>query len=256
MNIRILGAHNCESRDTKCISILIDDRLVIDAGGLTSSLSIPEQQKLRAILLTHQHYDHIRDIPMIALNLYRQGSHIQVYATPDVRANIETNFLDGKLYPKFHEVPKESPTLSFNPIALYDFQRIEGYGILAVPVQHDGTTVGYQVSNADGKAMFYTADTGPGLIDCWKYVSPQLLIIEVTVSNNYRKFATNTGHLTPSLVNEELSKFRELKGYLPQIVAVHMDPVLEREIREELAVVAKALNTPITIAHEGMQINL
>lgn len=256
MNIRILGAHNCESRNTKCISILIDDRLVIDAGGLTSSLSIAEQQKLGAILLTHPHYDHIRDIPMIALNLYRQGSNIRVYATPDVRANIETNFLDGKLYPKFHEVPEGRPTVSFNPIVLYDSQRIEGYGILAVPVHHNGNTVGYQVSNAGGKAMFYTADTGPGLIDCWKYVSPQLLITEVTVSNNYKKFAANTGHLTPSLLNEELIKFRELKGYLPQIVAVHMDPVLERKIREELAVVAEALNVPIAVAYEGMQISL
>jgi hypothetical protein len=199
---------------------------------------------------------HIRDIPMIALNLYRQGSRIRVYATPDVSANIETNFLDGKLYPKFHEMPEERPTVSFNPIVLYDSQSIEGYGILAVPVPHNGGTVGYQVSNGDGKAMFYTADTGPGLIDCWEYVSPQLLITEVTLSNNYKEFATNTGHLTPGLLNEELIKFRELKGYLPQIVAVHMDPAQEKEIREELAVVAEALNVPVAVAYEGMQISL
>jgi ribonuclease BN (tRNA processing enzyme) len=256
MNIRILGAHSCESKNMKCISILVDDRLVIDAGGLTSSLSISEQQKLEAILLTHPHYDHIRDIPMIAINLYRQGSHIQVYAAPDVRDFIETKFLDGKLYPKFHEVPEESPTVSFNPIAPYDSQRINGYSVLAVPVHHIGSTVGYQVSNADGKTIFYTADTGPGLVDCWEHVSPDLIIAEVTVSNNYRKFAINTGHLTPSLLKEELIKFRELKGYLPQVVVVHMDPVLEKEIREEIAVVAEALDLPITVAYEGMQISL
>ena len=252
MDIRILGAHNCESQATKCICILIDDRLVIDAGGLTSSLSISEQQKLGAILLTHQHYDHIRDIPMIALNLYQQGSNIQVYAAPDVRATIEASILNGKLYPKFQEMPKAKPTVSFNPITPYDSERVEGYDILAIPVNHNGFTVGYQVSNAEGKAMFYTADTGPGLTDCWKYVSPQLLIIDVTVSNNYEKFATNAGHLTPGLLYEELIKFRELKGYLPQIVAVHMDPMLEKEIGEEVAVVAEALNASITIAHEGM----
>jgi ribonuclease BN (tRNA processing enzyme) len=256
MNIRILGAHNCESQNMKCISILIDDRLVIDAGGLTSSLSISEQQKLGAILLTHTHYDHIRDIPMIALNLYRQGGHIQVYAAPGVRDDIAAKFLDGKLYPKFHEVPEEGPTLNFNSIAPYDSRRIDGYSILAVPVPHNGSTVGYQISNADGKTLFYTADTGPGLVGCWEHVSPHLLIIEVTVSNNYRKFAVNTGHLTPDLLNEELIKFREIKGYLPQIVVVHMDPVLEREIREEIAVVAKALNVPIVVAYEGMQISL
>ena len=37
--------------------------------------------------------------------------------------------------------PEERPTVSFNPIALYDSQRIEGYVILAVPVHHNGNTV-------------------------------------------------------------------------------------------------------------------
>ena len=61
MNIRILGAHNCETRTTGCICLIINDVLAIDAGELTSSLSMSEQQKLKAILLSHQHYDHIRD---------------------------------------------------------------------------------------------------------------------------------------------------------------------------------------------------
>jgi ribonuclease BN (tRNA processing enzyme) len=253
MNIRILGAHNCESQVSKCACLLIDDKLVLDAGGLTSSLSIAEQQKLGAILLSHQHYDHIRDVPMIALNLYRQGGSIQVYATPDVCATIETIFFDGKLYPKFQEVPKVKPTVIFKPITPYDSERIEGYSIQAIPVNHNGFTVGYQVSNAEGRAIFYTSDTGPGLINCWKYVSPQLLIADVTVPNKYEKFARDTGHLTPRLLNEELIEFRELKGYLPQIVAFHMDPMLEKETGEDLAVVAETLNASITMAHEDMQ---
>ena len=68
MNIRFLGAHNCESQNSRCACLLIDDILAIDAGGLTSSLSFPAQQNLKAILLTHQHYDHIKDIPTIAMN--------------------------------------------------------------------------------------------------------------------------------------------------------------------------------------------
>ncbi|GAJ16573.1 unnamed protein product, partial [marine sediment metagenome] len=50
MNIRILGAHNCETRTTGCICLIIDDVLAIDAGELTSSLSMSEQKKLKAIL--------------------------------------------------------------------------------------------------------------------------------------------------------------------------------------------------------------
>jgi len=65
MNIQLLGVHNCESQNTKLTSLLIDDILVVDAGGLTSSLSFEAQRKLKAILLTHQHYDHIKDVPAI-----------------------------------------------------------------------------------------------------------------------------------------------------------------------------------------------
>jgi len=80
MNIQVLGAHNCESQNTKCISLLIDDALAIDAGGLTSSLSFETQQKLNAILLTHQHYDHVRDIPMLAMNFALRDSRVLEYS--------------------------------------------------------------------------------------------------------------------------------------------------------------------------------
>ena len=254
MLIRILGAHSCESRATRCVCILVDDRLAIDAGGLTSSLSILDQQKLKAILLTHQHYDHIRDVPMIALTLYRCRTNIDVYSTPDVLDVIETHLLNGIVYPRFQEIPKEKPTISLNAIVPYKTRIINGYGVLPVPVNHDGITVGYQISDAKRKTIFYTADTGPGLTDCWKCLSPQLLIIDFTVPDSYQKFATETGHLTPSLLSEELMQFQEIKGYLPQIVLIHMDPILEKETTEDIKRISEAFNTPITIAYEGMKL--
>jgi ribonuclease BN (tRNA processing enzyme) len=123
-------------------------------------------------------------------------------------------------------------------------------------VNHFGTTVGYQVSDAQGKTIFYTADTGPGLSDCWKRVSPQLLFVDVTAPNAYEEFAKETGHLTPNLLEQELIVFREYKGYIPQVIAVHMGIELERKIKEELEAVAKALNASITMAREGMQIDI
>ncbi|MBI2287607.1 MAG: MBL fold metallo-hydrolase [Chloroflexi bacterium] len=81
MKVQILGAHNCESQNTRLVSLLVDDRLALDAGGLTSSLSFPAQQQLKAVLLTHQHYDHIRDIPALAMNFYLSRTAIDVYAT-------------------------------------------------------------------------------------------------------------------------------------------------------------------------------
>ncbi len=256
MNIQVLGAHNCESQNSKLISLLIDDVLVIDAGGLTSSLSFAAQQKLKAILLTHHHYDHVRDVPAIAMNFALQGSTINVYATQSVYDALTTHLLNDKLYPNFLKQPEGKPAIKFTIMEPYKPKPVEGYSILAIPVNHSELTVGYQVTSRDGKAVFYTSDTGPGLTDCWQKVSPQLLIIEVTLPNRYEEYAKESGHLTPALLKQELATFQRLKGYLPQVVLVHMSPNLEKEIAAEVAAVARALSNPITLAYEGMQLHL
>ncbi len=256
MNIKFLGAHNCESQNTKFISLLIDDTLAIDAGGLTSSLSFAAQQKLKVILLTHQHYDHIRDVPAIAMNFYLCGATINIYSTQPVYNALTTYLLDGKLYPKFLEQPQKNPTIKFTIIEPYQIERVEGYNVLAVKVNHAVPTVGYQITSPDGKVVFYTGDTGPGLAGCWENVSPQLLITEVTATNKYEEFAKESGHLTPSLLKQELTSFREVKGYLPQVVVVHMNPDMEEEIETEIATMAEDLNSPISVGYEGMELHL
>jgi|TARA_B100001971_G_C18185530_1_gene535357 ribonuclease BN (tRNA processing enzyme) len=256
VKIKFLGAHNTESTDARLSSLLIDDILVLDAGGLTSSLFFPAQLKIKAILVTHQHYDHIRDIPTIAMNFFLRHKAISIYATALVREILLIHLLNGELYPKFLEKPSEKPTIDFHEVEPYQQIQIQGYSVLAVPVTHAGLAVGYQLTSARGKSLFYTGDTGPGLDLCWQYISPQVLIIEVTVPNRYEDFARESGHLTPGLLKRELMNFQKLKGYLPQILTVHMNPALEAEIRAELTVVAKELDCLIKLAYEGMQLKL
>ncbi len=256
MDIQVLGAHDCESQNSKLVCLLVDDVLALDAGALTSTLSFSAQQKLKAILVTHRHYDHTRDIPAIAFNLFLRGGTINVYSISDVCDAIMAHLLNGKLYAKFWEKPQGNPAVKFNIIEPGNPEQIQGYNVLAVPVNHSTPTVGYQITSPDGKVVFYAGDTGPGLIDCWRYVPPQLLIIEVTCSNRYKKFVRDVKHLTPDLLKQELVVFREIKGYLPPVVLVHMNPEIEKEIETEIAVVAESLNSSISLAYEGMQIHL
>lgn len=255
MKIRFLGAHNCETKDTRLVSLLVDQVLAIDAGGLSSSLSLEAQRKIKAVLLTHQHYDHVRDVPTLAMNLFLGGGQTTIYSIPSVFEVLKKNLMDEVIYPDFRQKPPSSPSISFSVIEPNKAQTILGYDVLAVPVKHGVPTVGYQLG-ADDRKFFYTGDTGPGLAECWKSVSPQLLIIEVTGSNQFTEWAVGGGHLTPSLLQRELEDFRKLKGYLPRVIIVHMSPNLEKDIATQIAAVAKALDAPITLAHEGMEINL
>jgi phosphoribosyl 1,2-cyclic phosphodiesterase len=221
VNISFLGAHNVESCDTGYTCLVIDGIIAIDTGGLTAGLSFAMQRSLKAILLTHQHYDHIRDLPGIAMNLYASGDSISVYGTADVYGALAKHLFDGEIYPNFLKRPPENPTLRFVEFLPYQSMKIEGYVVLPVPVEHAVPTVGYQITSPEGKSVFYTSDTGPGLEECW-----------------------------------ELLAFQKEQGYLPQIVTVHMNPELEEEIEAELGDVAVALNHPITPGYEGMQLRL
>jgi ribonuclease BN (tRNA processing enzyme) len=257
MKIRFLGAHNCERQSQKLVSLLIDDILAIDAGAITSSLSLEEQKKIKAILLTHQHYDHVRDIPVLGMSLFLGGgATTRIYSIQAALDALAGHFFNSEIYTDFRRKPENKPTLSLTVLEPNKTETIEGYSVLPVPVKHGVPTVGYQVTSADGKSVFCTGDTGPGLAECWQQVKPQLLIIEVTSSDRFAQWAGESGHLAPSLLKPELVSFRKVNGYIPPVVAVHMSPDLEGEIAIELAAVAKELDCSITLAKEGMEINI
>ena len=256
MKIQFLGAHNCESATTRLVSILIDDALALDAGGLTSSLPIEAQLDLKAVLLTHHHYDHMRDVPALGMNALFYETSVSVYATQAVRDALASHWLNGTIYASFLEKPPESPRIKFTVVEPNKAITIAGYEVLPVPVNHSAPTVGYQVASPDGKTLFYTGDTGPGLAEAWPDVSPQLLITEVTAPNRYEEFGRRMLHLTPSLLKEELLAFQKLKGYLPPVFLVHMNPQQEKEIEAEVEQLSGELGTSITLAHEGLVVQL
>ncbi|UCE97944.1 MAG: hypothetical protein JSV74_01035 [Dehalococcoidia bacterium] len=256
MKIRFLGAHNTESQETKLVSLLIDEKLALDAGGLTSSLTFEQQLKLTAIMLTHQHYDHIKDIPLLGMNLFLKGATIDIFSISSVYDSLADHFLNDTLYPGFMKETKKGSTIRFNIIKAYQEFRIGNYTILPLPVIHSVPAVGYQITSTEGKVVFYTGDTGLGLSNCWRKISPQLIITEVTAPDRFEQFGKQKGHLTPCLLKQEMLDFIKIKGYLPDVITVHMNHTMESEIETELSNLALELGNSVTLAYEGMEIKL
>ncbi len=255
MEIRILGAHNVESATSRMMCLLVDSILAVDAGALTSGLTLSEQERLKSILLTHRHYDHVRDIAAIGINMSFFEKNVRVYAQSDTLEAVSEHFLNGVIYPDFTKIPSANPALTFCPLEPHRQLEIDGYTVLAVPTKHPAT-VGYQITSGEGRSFFYTGDTGPGLVSCWEHVSPQLLLIDVTLPNRLEEHAVSSNHLTPRLFGEELVLFRNAKGYLPTVVPVHVSPQFEDEIRGEVERVARELDVDISLAQDGMRLTL
>jgi phosphoribosyl 1,2-cyclic phosphodiesterase len=258
VEIQILGAHLAEVKGARLTSLLIDGALVVDTGGLTSALSLPEQQKIKTVLLTHHHFDHTRDLVTLAANAgYYWRKQLVVYAPRYTLDVVTTCLLDGKIYTNFLEYPnKEKPTLILEAIEPYSRKTIAGYDVLAVPVKHSVPAVGYQITSSDGKSLFYTSDTTVGISDCWQHISPQLLITEVAGPNKYGDWLKKAGHLCAEFLKEELVQFRRLKEYLPRIIVIHIGNPYEQEIKEEVAQVAQELKADISLGYEDMKIAL
>ncbi|OGO60110.1 MAG: hypothetical protein A2Z36_03295 [Chloroflexi bacterium RBG_19FT_COMBO_48_23] len=257
MKVLILGAHSSEAEGQRMVSLLVDGTLALDAGGLTSSLSLSEQQKVRAILLTHHHFDHTRDLVTLGANGAVFPTPVDVYALSHTLDIVNSCLLDGKMYADFSKWPsKEKPFLRLNVIESLQRQNIQGYDVLPVAVQHAVPCLGFQVTSNDGKSLFYTGDTGPGLADCWQQVSPQLLMIEVSGINKSQDFLKSVGHLSAGLLKEELTQFRQIKGYLPRVVVIHIPPHFQKEVEQEVKEISRELGIDIDIGYEGMKITL
>lgn len=258
MEIQILGAHQLESKRTRLTSLLIDGTLAIDAGGLTSTLSLPEQEKIKTVLLTHHHFDHSRDLVTLAANAaFCWQGQVAVYALRYTLDVVSTCLLDGKIYANFFEYPsKEKPTLILEAIEPYDRKTIAGYNVLAVPAKHSVPAIGYQITSSDGKNLFYTGDTTVGISDQWQHICPQLLITEIAGPDSHIEEIKKFGHLCPRLLKEELIQFRHRKGYLPCVIIIHIGNPVEDEIKEEVTQVAQELDADISLGYEDMTVTL
>jgi ribonuclease BN (tRNA processing enzyme) len=259
MFVRILGAHQSESRQTAFTSILVDDVLAIDAGSISSRLSLDSQLQIRDLLLTHRHWDHVKDVPAFGFNLssrHRAGlstHQVNLYGLADVREILQRHLLSADYWLDFFS-PRDpaDAVLAYHDVDELATIDVATYKVRTIPSNHGVPTIGFQVVDASGRKMYYTSDNGPGSAKNWSLTDPGLLITECTFSNALRATEGGRmhGHLCPDQIRVELEGFGEARGYLPRVVILHVNPLFEPNIRRELDEVARDLAASIEVSTE------
>jgi ribonuclease BN (tRNA processing enzyme) len=254
MEVRILGAHQGQSGSIGFMSILIDGRLAIDAGGITTALTLEEQEGIDAMLVTHRHFDHILELVGLGHNNWQVKS-LHIRCIQDVREALQAHVFNDVLWPTMSVQEGTFFPLTWTDVTPGVEFDLLGYKILPVEVSHTVPCVGYMVSR-EGKSVFYTADTRGNGNPPWASLRPDLLLAEVTMASQYEELANRFGHMTPLSLGRELRAFHAKQGYFPRTLAVHMNPHHEPTIKQELAALSAELGTEITPAVEGMTVEV
>jgi cAMP phosphodiesterase len=235
MKLRILGASGAEFPGSRLPAFLIDDVLLLDAGTIGSALTAKEQWKIRDILLTHAHLDHIKGIPFLADNIVITDKNhtVNIYSISPVLRSLKQSLLNWKVWPDFTVIPDpENAVLKLQTIRARKSFTINSYKVTAYRVKHTVPAVGYLLEDGAGSSLLYTGDMGP-TSKIWHAVntSVRCAIVEVSFPNSMEYMAILAGHLTPNLLKEEL---KHMKSLPERILVTHPKPQHRRIIKQEL----------------------
>jgi ribonuclease BN (tRNA processing enzyme) len=236
MKIRVLGCTGNEFPGHNLPSLLLDHKIIFDAGSLTNVLDEKKQLRIQNILITHAHLDHTRGIPFLADNIIVGNSphRVTLFSIPPVAREIKKNLLNSSVWPDFTEIPNlDDGILKIVTLKIDNPVEVDGYTITPYKVNHPVPAVGYLVEDRKMRRFFYTGDTGP-TSGTWKKLKGRLihcLIIDVSFPNAMKDIAIRTGHLTPALLENELSK---MDPPPKKVYITHIKTQWYKSIRAEL----------------------
>ena len=237
MIIRVLGSSGSEGPGRNPPAFLVDDFLLMDAGTVSLSLDREAQCKISHIFLTHAHLDHIKGIPFLADNIAAvDPSHcLTVLSGKEIITDLRRNIFNNRIWPDFTVIPtREHPVLRYSTISTRAYMQVLDYKIYATRVNHSVPAYGFMIEAPSGSTILYSGDTGPTK-RIWKRMqghAVKALIIEVSFPDTMMDLALATGHMTPSLLANEIHKMADIPE---RIYATHLKPFYRNAIMDQLA---------------------
>ncbi len=236
MRLKVLGAYGASDAEHNLTGYLIDDWLAIDAGTLTSKLSLAQQARIQAVFITHSHADHIRDLPHLIHNRFSQNTGpLTVIAAKDVMELLFEHVFNGDVWPDFANYTSPvtgKPVVTYKTLVYGKKATIHDAAITAVRVNH-GMPASGAIVELNGQSITFTGDTGP-TDEIWKRTNKTeglvAIVTEASFPNDQQRLADDSSHLTPQTFGLELKK---ISADVP-VYASHRKIPFERDIESQI----------------------
>lgn len=234
MKIQVLGGHGGLAKGFETTSILIDDKLLIDAGAVAATLTIDQQTKIDNILISHCHLDHIKDLAFICDNCFGlRQKPFQVHTHETVNKIIKAHLLNDIVWPDFTVLPnKTNPTMVINSVKAEQMLELGEYRVTPVHVNHAHDAMGFIIEKGDS-AVLFTLDTGP-TDRIWELANKtknlKAIFTEISFPNELQKVAELSNHHTPVSMTREIPK---MPKNIP-IILSHLKPNYRQDILKQI----------------------
>lgn len=262
VKIRVLGCHGSDQlmdgtqgpRQCRTCGFLVNGTVMVDAGTVGAALHLAEQKRIRQVLLTHLHFDHIQGLPTLADNLVDDVVDPVVLAgIPEVLDGLKRYLFNDQLYPDFLQLPNpQRPVFSLRPLDIGKEAEVSGLQVLPISVNHLVPTVGFLIREG-ATSFLYSGDTFI-TEEIWQVAAREPTLkaafIETSFPDEMEELARASKHLTPSLFAREFQKIG--RPDLP-VYVYHLKPRFRLEIKRQLA----RLKIPnLTVLEEGQEIHI
>src|SRR5687767_4921352 len=245
MKFRIIPS-TTDGRVQLLTTYLINDTLAIDAGAIAIGLSREEQLRIRSIIITHTHLDHVFSLPLYMTDLFEDiREPVKLYATQADFETLRQYVFNYQMWIPLELMRNaEGDLVSFEPIRSGESFFTEGLKVTPVEVTHTIQTHGLVVED-DRSALLFTSDTG-ATETIWRTPIERdklrAIFIDLSFPNRLTELARVSQHHSPATLLEEMSKMRPDTP----IYAVHVKPAYREQVVEEI----EALNNPRIIVAE------
>ena len=215
-------------------SFLINETVAVDAGCLGLYRTPEEQARVRHVLLSHSHVDHLASLAAFVDNVYQAGPEcVSVHGIDAVLDSLGRDLFNDRLWPDFLHPPAGRPP--FLKLARLEAGRpveVDGLRVTPVPVSHTVPTLGFLVEDGSA-AVVFPSDTGP-TEEIWQRANAashlRAVFLEATFPQSMAGLAAVSGHLTTALFAAEVRKVRRPTRF----IAVHIRARYHDQVVEEL----------------------
>jgi cAMP phosphodiesterase len=217
--------------------LVVDDCVAIDAGSLAMSTSQVQKERIRDVVLTHAHLDHIAGLPIFIDDLFATlKTPIRIHALPEVIQALEDFVFNWTIYPRFAELNNENgEVIRYQPFSPEQLVKISHLNFKAIQVNHKVPTVGFVFS--DNKCKIAISGDTAQMDRFWEVINEEkkldALLIECAFPNDLNDLAHSSHHLTPNELKNEITKFKHLNC---PIYVINIKPTYREQILTELKI--------------------